>query len=311
MKKLRQKEQRLKDLKDEDVAIQLPEMMDGATCSPGIQSFKAVSDLDLHEQEESQYIQFPLPVTSETGNSFNANQSVEDVSCDSGPEMDKGVVLRQQVISRHHLGKTEKLAQNSIVSSSAIASKQPALARPSNYRDPHVCSLQNRNKTWARKVQAEIEKQCLKQGLDVDDEHNMAPSKNSRVLIGSISVAIEDSEHLKDLRTKNDPVPPSSQTLKHASVKVMRPVTHEENKNENIPHIDGNSAPAEEKHSCFSGTTDESSYPTCRGADLAEGEHLRRTMFSSKEAAAFLSQSKHLTSAIFTLPLSFFSGYRG
>ncbi|RCV10783.1 hypothetical protein SETIT_2G135900v2 [Setaria italica] len=291
MKKLRQKEQRLKDLKDHDVAIQLPKIMDDATCYPGIQSFKAISDPDLHEQEGSQYIQFPPPVTSETDNGFNANLLVEDVSCDSGPVMDKGAVLRPQVISRHHLGRTEKLAENSIISGSAVASKQLALARSSNYRDPNVCSSPNRNKTWARKVQAEIEKQCPKHGLDVDDEHNMAPSKNSRVLIGSISVAIEDgSEHLKDFRSKDDPVTPSTKTVKHASVKMMRPVTHVENKNEGIPHSDGNSVPAEEKHSCFSGITDEKSYSTCRSADLAEGEHLRRTVFSSKEATAFLSQ---------------------
>ncbi|CAL5075470.1 unnamed protein product [Urochloa decumbens] len=377
MKKLRQKEQKLKDLKDENVAIQLPEIMDDATLPPVIQSFKAVSDPGFYEQEESQYIQFTAPVTSEIDNSFNADLSVEDVSCDTGPEMDKGVALRQQVnsrhnlgrtdklsenssvsgsavaskqfkvvsdpglyeqeesqyiqftapvtseidngfnadlsvedvscdtgpemdkgvvlkqhvISRHNLGRIEKLSENSSVSGSAVASKQPALMRPSNYRDANVYSSPNRNKTWARKVQAEIENRCPKHGLDVGDEHNTTPSKNSRVLIGSISVAIEDgSEHLKDFRSKNDPVPPSSKTVKHASVKVMPPVTHKENKNEGIPNNDDNSAPAEENHSCFSGMTNESSYSTCRSADLAEGEHLRLTMFSSKEAAAFLSR---------------------
>ncbi|CAL5090326.1 unnamed protein product [Urochloa decumbens] len=258
---------------------------------PVIQSFKAVSDPGLYEQEESQHIQFTAPVTSEIDNSFNVDLSVEDVSCHTGPEMDKGVVLRQQVISRHNLGRTEKLSENSSVSGSAVASKQPALVRPSNYRDANVCSSPNRNKTWARKVQAEIENRCPKHGLDVGDEQNTAPSKNSRVLIGSISVAIEDgSEHLKDFRSKNDPVPPSSKTVKHASVKVMPPVTHKENKNEGIPNSDDNSAPAEENHSCFSGMTNESTYSTCRSADLAEGEHLRLTMFSSKEATAFLSQ---------------------
>ncbi|CAL5075469.1 unnamed protein product [Urochloa decumbens] len=291
MKKLRQKEQKLKDLKDENVAIQLPEIMDDATLPPVIQSFKAVSDPGFYEQEESQYIQFTAPVTSEIDNSFNADLSVEDVSCDTGPEMDKGVVLKQHVISRHNLGRIEKLSENSSVSGSAVASKQPALMRPSNYRDANVYSSPNRNKTWARKVQAEIENRCPKHGLDVGDEHNTTPSKNSRVLIGSISVAIEDgSEHLKDFRSKNDPVPPSSKTVKHASVKVMPPVTHKENKNEGIPNNDDNSAPAEENHSCFSGMTNESSYSTCRSADLAEGEHLRLTMFSSKEAAAFLSR---------------------
>jgi len=214
--------------------------------------------------------------------------------------MDKGVVLRKQVISRHHLGRTEKLAENSFVSGSAVVSKQAALARPSNYRDANVCSSPNRNKTWARKVPAEIGNQCPKHGLDVDDEHNMALSKNSRVLIGSICVAIEDgNEHLKDSRSKNDPVPPCSKIVKHASV-VVRPVTHKENRNEGISNSDGNSAPADENPSCFSSMTDESSHSTCCSADFAEGEHLRRTMFSSKEATSFLSQSKRLTAVIFT-----------
>ncbi|CAN6166126.1 unnamed protein product [Urochloa humidicola] len=276
MKKLRQKEQKLKDLKDESVAIQLPEIMDDPILPPVIQGFKAVSDPGLYEQEESQYIKFPAPVTSEAENGFNVDLSVEDVSCDSGPEMDRGVALRQQVIPRHHLGRTDQLSENSSVSGSAVASKQP-------------CPSPSRNKTWARKVQAEIEKQRPKHGLNVD-EHNTAPSKNSRVLIGSISVAIEDSsEHLKDFCSKNDPVPPSSKTMKHASVNVMRPFTHKENKNEGIPNGDDNSVLAEENHSCFSGVSNES-YSTCRSADLADGEHLRRTMFSIKEATAFLSQ---------------------
>ncbi|CAM0885071.1 unnamed protein product [Alopecurus aequalis] len=43
MKKLRQKEQRSKGLKDEDVMVQLPEMADGAMGSPSIESLEAIS----------------------------------------------------------------------------------------------------------------------------------------------------------------------------------------------------------------------------------------------------------------------------
>jgi len=289
MKKLRQKEQRLKNLKDEDVTVQSPEIMDDATCSTAIQSVKSISDPDRFEQEESQYLQFPAPITSEIDNGFNVDLSVEDISCDLGLEMDKGVVLRQHV-SRRRLGRTERLAENSIVPGPVVTSKHPAFVRPSNYKDPNVCSAPSRNKSCALKLQSEIEEQCQKHELDVD-EHGMGPSKNSRVLIGSISVAIEDgSEHLQDIRSKNDPVPPSSKTVKHASVKVMQPVTHEGNRNEGIPHSDSNSTPAAENCSQSSVTTDEISYSTYCSADLAVDEHLQRTMFSSKEATAFLSQ---------------------
>jgi len=290
MKKLRQKEQRLKNLKNEDVIVQSPEIMDHATCSTAIQSVKSIS------HPESQYLQFPAPITSETDNGFNVDLSVEDISCDLGPEMDKGIVLRQHV-SRHRLGRTEGLAENSVLPGPVVTSKHPAFVRPSNYKDPNVCSAPSRNKTCALKLQSEIEEQCQKHELDID-EHGMGPSKNSRVLIGSISVAIEDgSEHLQDY-----PVPPSSKTVKHASVKVMQPVTHGGNRNEGIPHSDSNSTAVAENHSHSSVATDEISYSTYCSADLVVDEHLQRTMFSSKEATAFLSQSKHLAAVIFEHP---------
>jgi CHASE3 domain sensor protein len=53
MKKLRQKEQRLKNLKDEDVSVQSPDIMDDATCSTTIQSVNSIYDPDCFEQEES------------------------------------------------------------------------------------------------------------------------------------------------------------------------------------------------------------------------------------------------------------------
>lgn len=289
MKKLRQKEQRLKDLKDEDVTVQSSEILDDATCSSSIQSIKAISDPNLYDQEEPQYLQCP-PVTSETDNGFNVDLSVENVSSNLGPETDKGVVLRQQVVSWRHFGRTEKLAENYIVSGSMCTSRHPVLVRPPNYRDPGVCSVPNRNKTWAQKLRSEIEEQCPKHELEVDDEHDMAPSKNSSVLIGSISVAIEDNnEHSQDFSSKNHPVPPSSKAVKHASVKVMQ-VTHEENRNECNPHSNGYSMTTAENHSCSSVRTDEVSFSASCSADLVVGEHLRCTMFSSKEATAFLSQ---------------------
>lgn len=282
MKKLRQKEQRLKNLKDEDATVQSPEIMDDATCSTAIQSVNSIYDPDCFEQEESQYLQFPALITLETDNDFNVDLPVEDISCDLGPEMDKGVVLRQQVVSRHHLGRTEKLAESSILSGSVVTSKHSALARPSNYKDPNVCSAPSRNKTCELKLRSEIDEQCQKHELDVD-ERGMGPSKNSRVLIGSIIVAIEDgSEHLLDLGSKNDPVPPSSKTKKHASVKVVQQVTPEGNRNEGVPDSDNRSS--------LSVTTDEISYSTCCDADLAVDEHLQCTTFSSEEATAFLSQ---------------------
>lgn len=282
MKKLRQKEQRLKNLKDEDATVQSPEIMDDATCSTAIQSVNSIYDPDCFEQEESQYLQFPALITLETDNDFNVDLPVEDISCDLGPEMDKGVVLRQQVVSRHHLGRTEKLAESSILSGSVVTSKHAALARPSNYKDPNVCSAPSRNKTCELKLRSEIEEQCQKHELDVD-ERGIGPSKNSRVLIGSIIVAIKDcSEHLLDLGSKNDPVPPNVKTKKHASVKVVQQVTHEGNRNEGVPDSDNRSS--------LSVTTDEISYSTCCDADLAVDEHLQCTTFSSEEATAFLSQ---------------------
>uniref|UniRef100_A0A0A9CI98 Uncharacterized protein n=1 Tax=Arundo donax TaxID=35708 RepID=A0A0A9CI98_ARUDO len=285
MKKLRQKEQRLKDLKDEDVTVRLSEITDDATDSHGIQSLEAISDPGLYEQEDSQHLQIP----TREDNGFNVDQSVEDDSCDLGHGMNTGVTLRQQVISRRHVGSTENLAQNSSVSGPAVASKHPA--RRSNYRDPNVCALSNRNKTWEWKVRAVVEEQCPKHESDIE-RHGMVVSKNSRVLIGSISVAIEDgSGRSRDLRhSEHDPTPPSLKIINHSVIEVPQPISHEESGNKCIPHDDGNITPAVENHFVSNVMTDKSSCSTCCNADLTRGGHLQRTMFSSKEATAFLSR---------------------
>ncbi|KAL6593050.1 hypothetical protein ACP70R_049136 [Stipagrostis hirtigluma subsp. patula] len=283
MKKLRQKEQRLKDLKDEDVKVHLPEIEDEATDSPVIQSLEAISDPDLYEPADSHYLRFQ----TQDDNGLNAGLSVQDASCDLGHETSTG----QQVISTHHIGTTGNLAQNSFASGPAVASKHPALGRHPNYRDPNVCTTANRNKTWEWKVRANTEKQHPKPELYIHDECDMVLSKNSRVLIGSISVAIEDgSDHLQDLgHSKHDPTPPSSQAISQSVIKVIRPIRHEKNGNEGVPHNYGNIMLAAE-NTCSGVTTDGNSSSTCSSADLAGGGHLQHTMFSSKEATAFLSQ---------------------
>ncbi|TVU10587.1 hypothetical protein EJB05_44129 [Eragrostis curvula] len=225
MKKLRQKEQKSKDLKNEEVSVHLSEIVIVASGSPELQSLKAVSDPGLYEQEDSQHPQFQ----AQDDYGFNVDR-VEGTSCDSGHEMDAGVTTRQQFISKHHMGRTENLAQNSFSSGTALASKHPA--RHSSYRDPNVYTLSNRNKTWERKVRADIEEQCPKHDLDID----VGLGKNSRVLIGSISVAIEDgSEHSQEFgNPKHDSASPSSKIINNSVTEVMESLRHEESrKNDN------------------------------------------------------------------------------
>ncbi|KAL6838455.1 hypothetical protein ACP4OV_031700 [Aristida adscensionis] len=274
MKKLRQKEQRLKGLKDEDVTIELPEIVDEATDPSVVQSLEAISDPDLYDPGDSQHLQLP----TQDG---NVDLSVQDISCDSGREMST-VVLKEQVMSGHYIGTTGHIAQNNFVS----GPKHPALARHSNYRDINASTVANRNKTWEWKVRAGTEEQRPKHVLDMDDGRDVIISKNSRVLIGSISVAIEDgSERLQDSQhSKHGPTPPSSE------IKVMRPISHKENRNKVVPQNYGNIVPIAENNSSSSVTPEVNSSSTCCNADLAAGGNLRCAMFSSKEATAFLSQ---------------------
>ncbi|KAL5201175.1 hypothetical protein ABZP36_035529 [Zizania latifolia] len=291
MKKLRQKKQRLKDFKDEDAIDRLPGIVDGATDSPGIQSLEATSDPGLYEQEDPQYICLPTLVVSEDDNSL-VDLSIEHDIHDPWHEVNSGVILRQEVLSRDHLGRTENLAQNSFVS---VGSKCPALPRYSHYRGTNVIAVSNRNKTWARKVPTETEQRDPKDGLNIDDGQETVLNKKSRVLIGSISIAVEDgSECLQDVQYAMEHPTRASQlnAVHHPVVKVSPPISHEEIGNDYTAHngVDVNITPTTEDHSSPSVVTDGSSSSSCCNAGLVEGGGLRGTILSSKEAAAFLSQ---------------------
>ncbi|KQJ91623.1 hypothetical protein BRADI_4g38720v3 [Brachypodium distachyon] len=284
MKKLRQKVQRLKDLKDEDDMVHLPEIVDGVTGSPGIQSLDDTSGPSLYEQEDTGYLRWPTAIPSE-GNVFN----VEDANCDSGHAMDTGVVFREQAVSIGNLDRLENLLHDDTVPSSAITSNHPSSVRHSRYRDPNVTAVSNRNKTWAWKVRTDIEERCPQVELDVDDGHGMAlnTDKKPQVLIGSISVAIDNGgQCLQSLPHSNDCSTPES-NLNHPVVKVMQPISRDENGYEDSN--DSDVTPTAENHSPSSVVTDERGSSCCK-AQLADGADLGCTMFSSKEASVFLSQ---------------------
>ncbi|BAF25898.1 uncharacterized protein [Oryza sativa Japonica Group] len=293
MKKLRQKEQRLKDLKDEDVTDRFPGSVDGTTDSSGILSLKeATSDPGLYEQEDTQ---LPTPVASEDNSSF-ADLPVEHDIHDPGHEVNPSVTLNQQVFSRHRVGRTENFAQNSFASGgSAIGSKHPASVRHSHYRGANAGAVSNRNKTWTWKVRTEIEEHSPKDELNIDDGQEIVLNKKSRVLIGSISVAIEDgSECLEDNQySKEYPTPASQLNIgNHPVTKVMQPFNHGEEGNGYNAHndVEVSITPTAQDHSSSGVMTDGNNCSSCCNAGLAEGGGLRGAIFSSKEAAAFLSQ---------------------
>uniref|UniRef100_A0ACD5Y2V6 Uncharacterized protein n=1 Tax=Avena sativa TaxID=4498 RepID=A0ACD5Y2V6_AVESA len=286
MKKLRQKEQRLKDLKDVDVTVQLPEMVDGATASPGIQVLEAISGPAVCEQEDQQHLRLPAQLPPSDDNGFNR----EDVICDSGHDMDTGAVCRDQTMSASTHDRLENLPQTSTISGSAIPSKHPSSARHSRHRDPNASAVSNRSKTWAWKVRTDVEERCPKAELDVDGGHEMVlnASENSRLLIGSISLAIEDGggKTLQDLQHPKDYPAPDSH-LNHPVVKVMQPVGHNGNGSEDTNG--GGATSAAKNHSPCSVVMDESG-SICCNAELTVDRDVAGTVFSSKEAAFFLSQ---------------------
>lgn len=301
MKKLRQKEQRLKDLKDEDTAtVQLPEVVDGAPSSPGIQSLEATSGPGLHEQEDPQYLRLSAPMPSQD-NGCNG----EDANCGSGQEMVTGAVFREQAMATSNLDRVENLHQNSTVSgSSATASKHPSSVRHSRHREPNVGAVTNKSKTWAWKVRTDTEERCPKveSAVDANQETALNTDKNSQVLIGSISVAIEDGDRCSQDSKDYHPAPESHlNTLNHPVAEVMQPTSHDGNGCEDANG--GIITPAAEDYSPSSAMTDESG-SVCGNAESAEGIGLRRgTVSSGQEAAAFLSQSKHLSYWLFRLQL--------
>ncbi|GJM99608.1 hypothetical protein PR202_ga16728 [Eleusine coracana subsp. coracana] len=261
LKKVRQKEQRLKDLTDEEVTAHLSGSIEDASGFPKSQSLEVVSDLGHYEQEDPQYSRFQ----AQDDNSFHVDQSVEEAGCD--------IIASQESVLRHHKGSIKNLAQNNIFSSMPLAPKHPA--RHSSYRDPKACTLLNRNKTWEWKVRSETEEQCPKNELDINDGHG----KNSRVIIGSISVAIhDDSEHSQNFGDpKHDLSPSSSMIIDNSVIEMMEPLSHKESKN------NGKITPEMEKQ-----------YSTCCSAETRKEMigfvHSQCTTFSSREATIFLSR---------------------
>ena len=291
MKKLRQKEQRSKDLKDEDVMVELSESIDGAIVSPRTQSLEAISGPGLCGQEENpQYLQLPALTPSED-NSFSP-------TCDSGCEMDIVVVTREQPMSTSDLDRLENLPQTSIVSSSAIMFKHPPSARHLHHRDLNASAASKRSGTWAWKVRADaVEERCPKAEFDVDGGHEtvLDTEKCSQLLIGSISVAIEDDKRLQGLHCST---PEShSNIVNHPLVKVTQPTSHAEDGCEDTNG--GSATPIAENHSPSSVVTDESG--SSNGELTAGGDARGGAVFSSKEASVFLSQSKRMSHRSFLL----------
>ncbi|KAF7046951.1 hypothetical protein CFC21_055936 [Triticum aestivum] len=290
MKKLRQKEQRLKDLKDEGTMVQLPQVVDAAASSPGIQSLEATSGPGLDEQGDPQYLRLSAPVPPSEDNGCNG----EDANCGSGQEMDTGAVFREQAMATSNLDRVENHPPNSTVSgSSATASKHPSSVRHSRHREPNVGAATNKSKTWAWKVRTGVEERCPKGERDVDADQETAPlntDKNSQVLIGSISVAIEDGGGCSQDSKDYHPAPPESNlnTLNDPVAEAMQPVSHDENACEDANG--GTITPAAEDRSPSSVVTDESG-SVGGNPESAEGVGLRQgTVSSGQEASAFLSQ---------------------
>ncbi|KAG8057800.1 hypothetical protein GUJ93_ZPchr0002g24982 [Zizania palustris] len=121
-------------------------MVDGATDLPGIHSLEATSDPGLYEQDP-QYLCLPTLVVSEDDSSLGGLSIEHDIH-DPCHEVNSGVILRQQVLSRDHLGRTENLAQNSFVS---VGSKYPALPRGSFFTQ--CCDM------WKQQLDFPVKKQ--------------------------------------------------------------------------------------------------------------------------------------------------------
>ncbi|CAM0885068.1 unnamed protein product [Alopecurus aequalis] len=283
MKKLRQKEQRSKGLKDEDVMVQLPEMADGAMGSPSIESLEAISGSGLSELEDPQSLRLPAP-TSSYDNGFSG----EDATCDSGHGIDSGVVFREQAMPTANRDRLENIPQSSTVSGSVTPLKHPSSARHPRHRDPNASAVSNRSRTWAWKVRTDVEERGPRAELAVGGGHEAVladTDKSSWLLIGSISVAVEDGgdKCLQGSQPSKDYPTPES----HPVAKVVESISHDGCEDSN----GGDATPTAEDCSPSSVVTDESGTSSCCDAEAAAGGGSRGgAVFSGEEAAVFLSR---------------------
>ncbi|KAG1359599.1 hypothetical protein COCNU_08G010450 [Cocos nucifera] len=326
MKKLRQKEQKVKDLTDADNRVHSPGTMECTSGSIGTPSPRAPSESDLYAQEAS-IDQDPQPLepagspdpVAETN--FRLYMPTEDA--DQNMDHLKQMENRrgQPTVAQYRLSKPSRNFRNGFYSGQVPVAKSSISMKHGNYKYPKAAPSANWHKIWTRKSKPDNEEEGSSDRVDREHRDQPVIIDNSEVLIGSISVTLgrsndccQDSSSpccscyqeklVKPVTSMND--------VNCARAKLWKPVACQDNceyatirsdkrENKMVGHSAGTASQISCDQSCLaSGGMDGAGSERCKDLLALHGStNLSGPMLLSvKDAEAFLAQSDGLGAEI-------------
>lgn len=320
MKKLRQKEQKARDLTaDVTNKVSSPGIVECPSGSTGTPSPRTPSESELYTQKASLH-EDPcslVPTRSPDADAelnFRLHMHTEnaDQNMDHQKQMENSI--RQPTTVQHLLSKLARTFQNGLNSGQVPSSKCSISMKHSNYKDPKAVASVNWHKVWTPKSKPDNEEDSSDR---VDRKHRDQPViiDNSEVLIGSISVTLgQGTDHCQDsssLRSshyqgKLAKADSTMTDINRLGAKLWKPVAYQENcdcaiirsdKREN--KMDGHNTEtasqiSPDKKCLASGGMDDSGSERYKDLLVVHRSAILSgpRLFSSKDVEAFLSQSK-------------------
>ncbi|XP_010935860.1 uncharacterized protein [Elaeis guineensis] len=317
MKKLRQKEQKAKDLTtDVNNNVSSPGTVECPSGSTGTPSPRAPSESELYTREASFHEDLcslepagsPDP-DAEANIRVNMHNEDADQNMDYQKQMEDST--RQPATVQYLPSKPARTFRNGFNSGHSPSSKCSISVKHVNYKDPKSVSLANWHKIWTRKSKPDNEEGFSDR---VNRKHRDQPViiDNSEVLIGSISVTLgqrhnhcQDSSLLRAGRDKEKLAKADSimTDINHSGAKMWKPVAHQENRdcatirsekreNKMDEHTAETASQISPDKNCLaSGGMDDSGFERCEDMLVVHRSPILSgpMLFSSKDAEAFLA----------------------
>ncbi|XP_058205945.1 uncharacterized protein LOC131319613 isoform X1 [Rhododendron vialii] len=320
LRKLRQKEQKVKeqangekvDLKDITADV-LDSPPSAEISSPSVESESSSNALEITAEHVPSPFEPVQTWSAEEDEDTEAQFGFSHEHPDSGifPNAERRTVHGNGRRSKWQMPKSQRFGRNGFYSTqNPQVLKLEHMQKHTTPGDPRAAPIVSGNKVWTRKPKTENEGKNLKSILLTEDAAQTDQHKNSEVMIGSISVTldnctaqqqgddlIEAQEHAISKPTKTDSVQGSTQS----TVKLLRLVSRHEARGP-MPVQNGFAESKEDViaggkcndrmvpsetclRSCASGENGADSHPLVDGSAHSEG-----SLFSSNAAKAFLAQ---------------------
>ncbi|KAJ8771496.1 hypothetical protein K2173_026673 [Erythroxylum novogranatense] len=204
-KKLRQKEQKAKEQRQDENINAKEQSDDGLDALPTAEESSqfSVSDTDTHgpdmmpDHVSLAGEHFPPPINNKVVDlepQTGSSSGYTDLYAGHNSERctDQGNGCRHVAVARWSM--TRKLHRNNLTNG-FHATHNVFPSKPGSYRDVKQVPILNGNKKWSRKVKPEYNGEVSRTGVEIEATSQLDQVKKSEVLIGSIYVTLGNSRH--------------------------------------------------------------------------------------------------------------------